>query len=264
MSMLRSAARRTLRILTGPFNFTILSGINRGRHWRVKAGTIRCWFGTYEHDEAALIAALIPAGAVVFDVGAHAGYYTLAASRLVGEAGRVVAFEPDPVNLRYLREHVRANRADNVAIVPQPVGDVHDGIVSFVQNVEHRYESTMSGPGSGAGSGAGAGGEDMKMVTLDRVIDGGLPVPDIVKMDIESAESRAIAGCPTLVARRQTSWLISTHGAENVLNLVPLFQKAGYAVHDVKDGRRILGAPELPIYSILALPPGKDYPKVAP
>ena len=255
--MLRSAAKGVLRILTDPFDFTILSGINRGRHWRVKAGTIRCWFGTYERDEAALIAALIPAGAVVFDVGAHAGYYTLAASRLVGAAGRVVAFEPDPVNLRYLTDHVKTNRADNVTIVPRPVGDVHDGAVTFVQNVAHRYESTMSGALAGAG-------EEMKMVTLDRVIAGGLPTPDIVKMDIESAESRAIAGCPELVARRRTSWLISTHGAENVLNLVPLFQKAGYAVHDVKDGRRILGAPELPIYSILALPPGKPYPLVVP
>lgn len=258
--MLRTALRGVLRILTDPFNFTILSGINRGRRWRVKAGTIRCWLGTYEHDEAALIAALIPPGAVVFDVGAHAGYYTLAASRLVGSAGRVVAFEPDPVNLGYLREHVRANRADNVTIVPRPVGDEHGGKVTFVQNVAHRYESTMSGALTGPEAGPG---ETMSMVTLDRVIDGGLPPPDVVKMDIESAESRAIAGCPKLVAAQKTSWLISTHGAENVLNLVPLFQKAGYAVHDVKNGKRILGEPELPIYTMLALPPGKSYPQLA-
>ena len=256
MSMLRNAARSLLRILTDPFNFTILSGINRGRQWRVKAGTIGCWLGTYERDEAALIAALIPKDAVVFDVGAHAGYYTLAASRLVGPTGRVIAFEPDPVNLGYLREHVRANRADNVTVVPQPVGDVHDAKVTFVQNVDHRYESTMSGA-------IEVPGETMSLVTLDRVIEGGLPAPDIVKMDIESAESRAIAGCPKLVARQKTSWLISTHGAENVLNLVPLFQKAGYAVHDVQDGKRILGAPELPIYTMLALPPGRNYPVVA-
>jgi FkbM family methyltransferase len=258
MPLLRDAARGAIRLLTAPFRFTILSGINRGRRWRVRAGTIKCWLGTYEPDEAALVAGLIPAGGTVFDVGAHAGYYTLAASRLVGEKGRVVAFEPDPVNLRYLREHVQSNGARNVTIVPRPVGDKHGLAVTFVENPGHRYESSLSG--GSAGSGGVFGGEQMRLVGLDRLVAEGLPVPDLVKMDIEGAESAAIAGASELVAALKTSWLISTHGAENVLRLVQQFQKAGYAVHDVQDGRRIFGEPELPIYSMLALPPRRSYP----
>lgn len=256
MSLLRDAARRTLRTLVDPFHLSILSGINRGRSWRVSSGTINCWFGTYERDEAALIATLIRPGAVVFDVGAHAGYYTLAASRLAGEKGRVVAFEPDPVNLGYLREHLRRNGADNVTIVPRPVGEQHDLVVSFVEKPGHRYESGLSRtPGLGDGA-------EMRLVSLDRMVADGLPPPDVVKMDIEGAESSAIAGASQLVAGLRTTWLISTHGAENVLRMVSLFQKAGYAVYDVQNGRRILGEPELPIYSILALPPGQVHPTV--
>jgi FkbM family methyltransferase len=260
MSLLRDAARRTIRLLVGRFYFTVLSGINRGRHWRVEAGTLKCWFGTYEPDEAALIAALVKPGATVFDVGAHAGYYTLAASRLVGEKGRVVAFEPDPVNVEYLRDHAVRNRVRNVTIIPRPVGNKHGLAARFVPNPDHRYESGLS---EDPPAGDGDGGERMRLVSLDRLIADGLPVPDLVKMDIEGGESAAVEGASALVAGLRTAWLISTHGAENVIRLVPLFQKAGYAVHDVKDGRCILGEPELPIYSILALPPGRSYPASA-
>ncbi len=40
----------------------------------------------------------LQAGAVVVDIGAHVGYFATLAARLVGESGKVVAIEPDPVN----------------------------------------------------------------------------------------------------------------------------------------------------------------------
>jgi len=48
---------------------------------------------------------LLPAGCFC-DLGAHIGYYSLLAARLVGEAGCVVAFEPDPANVAMLRENI--------------------------------------------------------------------------------------------------------------------------------------------------------------
>lgn len=256
MASLRANVRQAVRTLTGPFLWTILSGINRGRKWRVKAGVITCWFGTYERDEAAMIAALIPPGAVMFDVGAHAGYYKLAASRLVGEAGRVVAFEPDPMNLGFLREHLAVNAVRNVTVIDRPVGERHGEVASFVSNTEHTYES-------GVRSADQPGGTPMTLVNLDRIIADGLPAPDIVKMDIEGGELGAVCGSPDLLRRRKTSWLISLHGHPVALALIDLMQDAGYHVHDVKNGRLLGRNPEMPVYTILALPPGKPYPKVA-
>jgi FkbM family methyltransferase len=256
MAGLRSTVREVVRTLTAPFLWTILSGINRGRKWRVRAGVITCWFGTYEKDEAALIAALIPPGAVVFDVGAHAGYYTLAASRLVGEKGRIVAFEPDPDNLRFLREHLSVNDVGNVTVIDHPVGERHGETASFVVNKEHSYESGVRSPDR-------PGGTPMTLVTLDRVIADGAPVPHIVKMDIEGGERGAIAGSPKVVGALSTSWLISLHGHEVAWAVIDALQKAGYAVHDVKDGSLLGEHPPMPVYSLLALPPGRTYPKVA-
>src|SRR5438105_3802305 len=47
----------------------------------------------------------------VLDVGAHIGSYTLRYSGMVGNGGRVVAFEPEPDNRRILNWNIRLNKA---------------------------------------------------------------------------------------------------------------------------------------------------------
>ena len=56
------------------------------------------------------ISKTITPGAVVYDIGAHVSFYTLLAARLVSPGGKVVAFEPVPQNIYYLKEHLRLNR----------------------------------------------------------------------------------------------------------------------------------------------------------
>src|SRR5690348_10111336 len=58
-----------------------------------------------EWDTMKFIAAQVRPGMTVWDVGAHIGYVTVFMSHLVGEAGRVLAFEPGLDNLRYLRRN---------------------------------------------------------------------------------------------------------------------------------------------------------------
>jgi FkbM family methyltransferase len=52
--------------------------------------------GLYERACMRLLPVFVRPGAVVVDVGANFGAYTLALARLVGPAGRVIAFEPVP------------------------------------------------------------------------------------------------------------------------------------------------------------------------
>src|SRR5687768_1994453 len=53
--------------------------------------------------EAEVMRQFVRPGDVVFDIGAHLGFYTLLLSKLAGEGGKVFAFEPNPELLPSLR-----------------------------------------------------------------------------------------------------------------------------------------------------------------
>jgi FkbM family methyltransferase len=77
-------------------------------------GRVLAISGVWEPNVTAAFAQRLAPGDVCVDVGAHIGYYTLLASRLVGEAGHVYAFEPSPANYRALRENLELNGVANV------------------------------------------------------------------------------------------------------------------------------------------------------
>src|ERR1700677_3371953 len=58
-------------------------------------------------------------GDVFFDVGAHQGWLSIAAACRTGRSGRVVAFEPSPELVKYLRFHKRMNWLTQMEIVPK-------------------------------------------------------------------------------------------------------------------------------------------------
>ena len=80
-------------------------------------------YGIYEEEVVPLMESLIRPGDTVVDVGANIGCHTLRMSRLVGPMGKVLAFEPDPQNLKLLRENLGKNNCTNVDVFPFALGD---------------------------------------------------------------------------------------------------------------------------------------------
>jgi len=123
-------ARWPLKVIPKKMVMPILSGPNRGLWWVSGSFIHGCWLGWYEKSCVQFVASLIRPGMVAFDVGANVGYYTLLLARGVGPNGRVIAFEPDPVNVAHLKEHMRLNKISNVEIVEAAVSD-REGTVFF-------------------------------------------------------------------------------------------------------------------------------------
>lgn len=63
----------------------------------------------FEHKEIELLCSLVEPGDHVLDIGANIGLHTLYLSQAVGPDGRVIAVEPDPDNLRILRNNIETN-----------------------------------------------------------------------------------------------------------------------------------------------------------
>jgi hypothetical protein len=111
------------RLLPAAAILRIRRGPARGMK-RIAASAINeCSLGTYELEKQQALLHFVKPGMVVYDIGAQAGFYTLFFSKLVGETGRIFAFEPCPYNARFLLDHVRMNRLANVSMLQVAVSE---------------------------------------------------------------------------------------------------------------------------------------------
>lgn len=77
----------------------------------------------YEHHEIAFLKKHLHPGDVFLDVGAHIGFYSLIASKVVGTDGKVLAIEADPYNYERLWHHLRLNNIGHVQALNIGVSD---------------------------------------------------------------------------------------------------------------------------------------------
>lgn len=169
-SILGRILRLPLRALPKELRVSILQGPLRGKRWIVGASTHGCWLGSYEYANQRLFSKTIRPGSVVYDVGAHVGFYTLLAATLVGPQGHVVAFEPVPRNIGYLREHLKLNGITNVTVVEAAAG-AGEGSAWFDE-----------GPTSSMGHLSATGGLRVHTVRIDEMVAAG-KIPPRVHQD---------------------------------------------------------------------------------
>jgi FkbM family methyltransferase len=152
---------------------------------------------SYEAHVSAIMRPLLKPGLVVVDVGANIGYYTLLAASRIGDAGRVLAFEPNMDNCRLLQMSLEANGFRNVILHPVAVADMA-GVVGF---------ATGGSNGSINRDDPTAMPFQVQAVRLDDVLGDYLLDKaariDLVKMDIEGAEGLALAGMEQLLTRHK-------------------------------------------------------------
>jgi FkbM family methyltransferase len=158
--------------------------------------------GAFELETLKTLEALTPPGSVVLDIGANVGAHTLHLARLVGEHGRVIAFEPTDFAVSKLR----ANLAANPSLEPRVevrqaflVGKMEEGVERTLASSWPVDGTPPDDPKMGSRSMAVAGAQ---AVTLDSALEAlGRPTVSLVKMDIDGHELGALQGAQSLLAR---------------------------------------------------------------
>ena len=112
------------RAWTSALHFPILKKVEPGFWFVVWNDAIRerILMGDFERAERKFVQAFLQPGMTFLDVGAYFGIYALTASLKVGENGRVIAFEPSPLQARRLRWHLLINRCKNVGVEQLALG----------------------------------------------------------------------------------------------------------------------------------------------
>ncbi len=221
-TLIRKTLRLPLRFIPSSTVVPILQGKLRGKKWVIGSSINACWLGTYEPTIQNLFAKNITSGSIVFDIGAHVGFYTLLASRLVEAGGKVVAFEPLPDNLTYLYRHLEINRVPNVEVIEAAVSDTST-ILRFKQ-----------GSHSSMGAIAPGGELEVKAVSLDELLrDGKIAPPDFIKMDIEGAEYQALHGAKMLLSTYHPVIFLATHSPSLHRDCWEFLESLGYKLKAV-------------------------------
>jgi FkbM family methyltransferase len=160
--------------------------------WRGVAKLIFTFREYYEPELAWLEKALSP-GSIFVDAGANIGIYTVAASRIVGDTGRVIAFEPSTQSFPILRRNIALNGLKNVLAFPFALGQT-TGQCRLFRGPNPGLNSLGKDPSWEEEV------EEIEMEQLDRVLDRtSTSRVDVIKMDVQGAEELVLRGARRIV-----------------------------------------------------------------
>jgi len=200
--------------------------------------SMECLHGVFEQDETNLVRELLKPDHVFFDIGANIGWFTFFASTILGEAGRIHAFEPCRPVVDYLRGAVAMNRLESMI-------QVHDfgldrdegaGLLGWEPETHNPGHSYLVDTAS-----AGVETQPVQLKSLDHL---GLGRVDVIKIDVEGAELRIFQGAqqtleenrPVILAELFPEQLQKVSGA-SVDDFFCWFKARNYTGFLVRNGR---------------------------
>jgi FkbM family methyltransferase len=150
--------------------------------------------GEWEPGETAIVRARLRPGDTFVDIGAHVGYFSCLAGRLVGPRGLVLAFEPHPRNYELLLANLWRNGLSNVVAFPWAIVDVPGFAELFTEEGNTGGYLLYEPPG------AEQAPVRVRTAALDK-LEAIRPPLDFVKVDTQGADDLAVRGMTNLIAR---------------------------------------------------------------
>ncbi|HEX2616129.1 MAG TPA: FkbM family methyltransferase [Flavobacteriales bacterium] len=206
-----------------------------------------------------LLFGLVQPEHTVIDIGGNIGIYAMQFAKLAYR-GRVITFEPDPVNFARLQEHSAMNQASNVTAVRMGIG---------AKAATHRlYQVVPTNSGMNRMITQGEVDPDVpfteiRVEPLDAAIAGmNVTRVDVLKMDVEGFEDEALRGAEATVRRYKPVLFVEVND-ENLIDngssartLIDRIRSWGYRVYRVPGREPLLPEVDLRgcVMDVLCLP----------
>lgn len=136
-----------------------------------------------EPEVVHLMARVLRPGDFAVDAGANIGFFTMVMSKLVGETGRVIAFEPGINNTFKLKENLKLNNVTNVEVIEQPLWERHEKVTFHLMQ--------DSGLNSIKDTGGVLCTQELQATSLYDYCE---IAPRLIKLDVEGAEEYVLKG----------------------------------------------------------------------
>jgi FkbM family methyltransferase len=206
------------------------------------------WFHARRREATTMgaFARILRPGMVAFDVGAHIGWVAAQFAHLVGDQGRVVAFEPGSNNLGYLRRNLA--RFPQAEVVESAVGAEPGHAELFEENLTGQ-NNALEAPYHRLSANAALNPADpaivartVRVTTLDEAAQQREIEPHLVKIDVEGYELPVLHGSRDLLGRARPVLMVEiTRDAAAIAALLRaagyrLFQASPAGIAPVSDG----------------------------
>jgi len=202
---------------------------------RIWAGPVRSYLiVTSWHDYPAAImgrterhllewfAANVKPGETWLDIGAHYGYTAIALSRLVGNAGRVFAFEPMLSTAGYLTQTRLLNHFPQLAILPLGLASPESFELQRLPTIRGMVDSTQQ---------VGEWQETVLVARFDwlwtRICEGQSRI-DGVKIDVQGMEIEVLRGMVETLRADHPKVVVEVHAGVNRVEMLDLLVNVGY------------------------------------
>jgi len=151
-------------------------------------------YGFFDEYVTWLVVSQVKPGDVVLDLGAHFGYFSLLSAYLVGDEGRVLAFEPTPSTFDILKEN--SSRAKNIRPLNLAVGNENGERPITDFGLKHCAWNTLSADNRMPDvlNSVKTVIKNVKVVKLDDYIEENGLQPSFIKIDTEYFEYEVILG----------------------------------------------------------------------
>jgi FkbM family methyltransferase len=235
--------RRAARLYPEGSVVPIPTGAAAGLRWRRRHRFVSgYWLGSYEWPVQSRLAGLLGPGDVLYDVGAHAGFFSLIAARAVGPGGAVYAFEPLADHRAVIEEQLALNGFGNCTIVPAAVA-AERGPALLALREGASAEARLTSDPTGAAGGARL---PVEAVTLDDFVAAGHRPPDVIKIDVEGEGHGVLRGCREVLLRHRPGLLLELHDEEERREAEAILSRAGYVLEPI--AVRAAAAPGAPCH----------------
>jgi FkbM family methyltransferase len=208
--------------------------------------------GTYDKELFAILKPLIThPDTVMYDIGAHICFHSLAFAHDVGPTGHVYAFEPNPANVARAREIIDLNPelAKRITLLHTALSD-HNGTTTFLSTDDVEGGTSTGGFIDDAATlwereryveKVGFKAAPVALATIDSLIkDGTIKPPHILKIDVEGAEQLVLAGARETLATHHPTIIIEFHSIYSAYSCMEQLNTHHYTTTVLKqepDGR---------------------------
>lgn len=180
-------------------------------------------YGEYSELELQFLLRAVRRGDVVIEIGANIGAHTVPFAERVGEAGRVLAFEPQRIVFQSLCANLALNSITNTFCFNCALSD-HDGELS-VPCADYSRQGDFGGismqePGRG---------ETVPAYRLDTVCT--LPRIRLVKIDVEGMEAEVIRGAEQIIRTHKPILYVENDRVDRSAALIELIDSLGYTMY---------------------------------